>query len=141
MRQREHNVQDLVSMVLSCHHYGFNVFCGPRIQPGDQEAMENLTRYIIRASFSQERMTYIPEESKVIYQSKDEKKRRFLMPWNGLLQCALMCLIRESKWCAITDITAMSIEVEGKIITKMHGYPAYLKQINLQRNIERAGHD
>ena len=36
--------------------------------------MENLARYIIRASFSQERMIYIPEESKVIYQSKDGKK-------------------------------------------------------------------
>jgi hypothetical protein len=43
--------------------------------------MENLARYIIRASFSQERMTpyhvrgrlYIPEESKVSYQSKDGK--------------------------------------------------------------------
>jgi predicted nucleic acid-binding Zn ribbon protein len=32
--------------------------------------MENLARYIIRASFSQERLTYIREESKVIYQSK-----------------------------------------------------------------------
>jgi hypothetical protein len=33
--------------------------------------MENLGRYIIRASFSQERMTYIREESKLIYKSKD----------------------------------------------------------------------
>jgi len=38
--------------------------------------MENLARYIIRASFSQERMTYIPEESKVIYQSKDGKEEK-----------------------------------------------------------------
>jgi len=30
--------------------------------------MENLARYIVRASFSQERTTYIQEESKVIYQ-------------------------------------------------------------------------
>jgi len=29
--------------------------------------MENLARYIIRASFSQERMTYRPEESPIIY--------------------------------------------------------------------------
>ena len=36
--------------------------------------MENLARYIIRASFSQERMIYIPEESKAIYQSKDGKR-------------------------------------------------------------------
>jgi hypothetical protein len=31
---------------------------------------------IIRASFSQERMTYIPEESKVSYQSKDGKEEK-----------------------------------------------------------------
>ena len=34
--------------------------------------MEHLARYIIRASFSQERMTYLPGESKVIYYSKDD---------------------------------------------------------------------
>jgi len=33
--------------------------------------MENLARYIIRASFSQERMNYIREASKVIYKSKN----------------------------------------------------------------------
>jgi hypothetical protein len=38
--------------------------------------MEKLARYIIRASFSQERMTYFPEQSKVIYQSKDGKKEK-----------------------------------------------------------------
>lgn len=38
--------------------------------------MEYLARYIIRASFSHERMTYIPQESKVIYQSKDGKERK-----------------------------------------------------------------
>jgi len=46
--------QDLVNMLLSWRHSGFNVYCGPRIQPGDDQAMENLARYIIRASFSQE---------------------------------------------------------------------------------------
>jgi len=68
--------QDLVSMLMSWRHSGFNVFCGPRIQPGDQQAMENLARYIIRASFSQERMSYVPEEAKVIYQSKDGKDEK-----------------------------------------------------------------
>jgi len=33
-----------------CFYGNGNVFCGPRIQPGDQQAMENLARYIIRAS-------------------------------------------------------------------------------------------
>jgi hypothetical protein len=35
-----------------------------------------LARYTIRASFSQERMTYLPEESKVIYESKDAQKEK-----------------------------------------------------------------
>ena len=32
---------------------------------------ENKARYIIRASFSQERMTYLPDETRVIYLYKD----------------------------------------------------------------------
>jgi hypothetical protein len=35
--------------------------------------MENLARYIIRASFSQERMQYLDQEGKVVYTSKDGK--------------------------------------------------------------------
>jgi len=80
--------QDLVNMLLSWRHSGFNVFCGPRIQPGDGRAMENLARYIIRASFSQERMTYIQEESKVLYQSKDGKKEK---AFDALEWLAAMC--------------------------------------------------
>jgi hypothetical protein len=63
-------------MVMKWRHSGFIVFCGDRIQPGDEKAMENLARYIVRSSFSQERMTYIPKESKVIYQSKDSKAEK-----------------------------------------------------------------
>jgi len=35
--------------------------------------MENLARYIIRASFSQERMQYLDQEGRVVYASKDGK--------------------------------------------------------------------
>ena len=90
--------QDLVNMLMSWRHSGFNVFCGPRIQPGEEEAMENLARYIIRASFSQERMIYIPQESKVIYQLRVEKKRRSLTPSNGWPPCVPMFLTKESRW-------------------------------------------
>jgi len=38
---------------------GFHVFCGNRISPDDETAMENLARTIIWASFSQERMQYL----------------------------------------------------------------------------------
>jgi hypothetical protein len=45
--------------------------------------MENLARYIIRASLSQERMTYVPEAGSVIYRSKDGCNTRVLdaMEW------------------------------------------------------------
>jgi len=85
---RKKITEDLIDMMMGWRHSGFNVHCGPRIQPGDGQAMENLARYIIRASFSQERMTYIPEESKVIYQSKDGKKEEAL---DALEWLAAMC--------------------------------------------------
>ena len=64
------------------HHSGFNVYCGPAIWPHDENALENLAHYIIRAAFSQERMTYVTEDQspdgspKVIYQSKDGRTSR-----------------------------------------------------------------
>jgi hypothetical protein len=80
--------EDVVDMLMKWRHSGFNVFCGPRIRPNDEEAMENLARYIVRASFSQERMTYIAEESKVVYQSKDGKEEKI---FDALEWLAAMC--------------------------------------------------
>ena len=85
---RKKITEDLIDMMMGWRHSGFNVYCGPRIQPGEEEAMENLARYIIRASFSQERMTYMPEESKVLYRSKDGKKENI---FDALEWLAAMC--------------------------------------------------
>ncbi len=46
--------------MMSRHHSGFHVHIGERIWPEDEQGLGNLTRYIIRACFSQERMVYIP---------------------------------------------------------------------------------
>jgi hypothetical protein len=40
------------------------------------EGREHLASYIIRASFSHGRITYLQEESKVLYQSKDGKMEK-----------------------------------------------------------------
>jgi len=80
--------QELVDMLMSWRHSGFNVHCGQRTQPGDAAAMENLAGYIIRASFSQERMTYFPEDSKVVYRSKDGKEEKI---FDALDWLASMC--------------------------------------------------
>jgi len=58
-------------------HSGFNGYCGPTIWPNNDQGLEDLARYIIRACFSQQRMTYVAAtdtldgQAKVIYRSKD----------------------------------------------------------------------
>jgi hypothetical protein len=69
------------------------VYCGKAIWPHNEEGLENLARYIIRASFSQERMIYIAANdssdgvSKVIYQSKDGTSTKTFdaLDWPALL--------------------------------------------------------
>jgi len=74
----EGKINDVViENMMNWHHSGLNVYCGKAIWPHNEEGLVNLARYIIRAFFSQERMTYIPANdssdgvSKVICQSKD----------------------------------------------------------------------
>ncbi len=67
---------DMITLLDKWRHTGFNVFSGPRIFPRYENSMENLARYIIRASFSRERMTYHRETGQVQYQSKDKKETR-----------------------------------------------------------------
>ncbi|MEN6318919.1 MAG: transposase [Syntrophaceae bacterium] len=62
--------RETITMLSNWRHSGFNVYCGNRISPDDATAMENLARCIIRASFSQERMTYLDQEGKVAYTAK-----------------------------------------------------------------------
>ena len=50
--------------------------------------MENLARYIIRASFSQERMQDVAEPSKVVYRAKDGTKEKV---FDALEWLAAMC--------------------------------------------------
>ncbi len=66
----------MIAMLSTWRHSGFHVFCGNRIQPKEESAMENLARYIIRASFSQERMQYLADEGTIIYSTKDGKDQK-----------------------------------------------------------------
>ena len=56
----------LIEKLMNWRHSGFNVYCDDVIWPHNEEGLENLAPYIIRASFSQDRMTYIPA-----YESSD----------------------------------------------------------------------
>ncbi|MBW1668186.1 MAG: transposase, partial [Deltaproteobacteria bacterium] len=56
--------------------------------PRHADSMENLARYIIRASFAQDRMTYLPREAQVIYESRDAKRTK---TFEALEWLAAMC--------------------------------------------------
>ncbi len=78
MLKTEGKITDVViENMMNWRHSGFNVYYGKAIWPHNEQGLENLTRYIIRASFSQERMRYVAANdssdgvSKVLYQSKD----------------------------------------------------------------------
>jgi len=68
------------------------MYCGPTVWPHDEDALENLARYIVRAPFSQERMTYFPSGqaknavSKVIYRSKNGKTSKTFTALDWLAQ-------------------------------------------------------
>ena len=68
---KEKITEELVENLMTWTHSGFHVFCGEPISPGNETTMENLARYIIRASISQERMKYLDQEGKIVYASKD----------------------------------------------------------------------
>ena len=80
--------RDMITLLDKWRHTGFNVFSGPRILPRNEKSMENLARYIIRASFSQERMTYRRETGQVEYRSKDGSQRKV---FDALEWLAAMC--------------------------------------------------
>jgi ribosomal protein S27E len=109
--------EEMVRMLSHWKHSGFNIFCGNRIAPKDETAMEHLARYIIRASFSQERMRYLEKEGTVVYKAKAYPKGRSgdgkdQKTFPALEWLAAMCSHipnRASRWCGTTGITAMSL--------------------------------
>ncbi|MEI6608272.1 MAG: transposase [Deltaproteobacteria bacterium] len=80
--------RELMAIHSSWKHSGFHAFCGNRISPNDDKAMENLARYIIRASFSQERMQYLEQEGTVVYTGKDRTTNKVFSAMEWL---AAMC--------------------------------------------------
>jgi hypothetical protein len=58
--------KEMIAMLLTWRHSGFNVICGNRSSPTDDTAMENLARYFPRASFSQEKMQSLDQEGMIV---------------------------------------------------------------------------
>ncbi len=72
----------VIENMMNWRHSGFGVYCGRAIWPRNEAGLENLARYIFRASFSQERMTYVAAQDShdgkdiVTYASKDGNRSK-----------------------------------------------------------------
>jgi hypothetical protein len=82
MLKREGKITDtVIENMNTWHHSGFHVYCGDIIRPDDEEGLEHLAHYVIRAPISQERMLYISASetpsgiAKVIYKGKNSRVR------------------------------------------------------------------
>jgi hypothetical protein len=63
--------ETFIKMIMQWQHVsGFNVHNQVRIKPNDDKGIENLSQYIIRNSFSLEKLKYEEGDSSVIYRSK-----------------------------------------------------------------------
>ncbi len=70
MLKKEKKITDeIINNLMSWRHSGFSVHNGVRIARDDDEGREKIAQYIIRNTFSEEKLTYNEETSSVIYQS------------------------------------------------------------------------
>ena len=112
--------KEMIALLSTWRHSGFHVFCGNRIQPKEEEAMESLARYIIRASFSQERMQYLADEGTVIYSAKDGKNRKVFDAPEWLAAMCSHVPNRVSRWYSTTDSASLlDTSVQLVIITSI----------------------
>ena len=71
---------DTINKLMSWKHSGFSVHNGSRVARDDEEGKEAISQYIIRNTFSLEKLTYNEKTNTVIYQSKmtpGKNKRNF----------------------------------------------------------------
>ncbi len=89
----EHAVGERLSAsMLAWRHSGFSVHNGVRVRSNDAQGRKQLAQYMLRAPFSLEKMSYLPETGMVMYRSHMHKslKRNFqLMP--GAQWLELLC--------------------------------------------------
>ena len=60
----------------SWKHSGFNLFRGEAVVGTHRAELENLAQYILRHSFSVEKMTYLPQNGRVVYHSRMNQTTR-----------------------------------------------------------------
>ncbi|GJQ60396.1 MAG: hypothetical protein D8M57_01735 [Candidatus Scalindua sp. AMX11] len=61
---------DVINKLMNWRHSGFSVHNGVRVARDDVKGKEAVSQYIIRNTFSLEKLTYNEENNTVIYQSR-----------------------------------------------------------------------
>jgi len=117
MLKAEGKITDaVIENMMAWRHSGFNVYCGPTIWPDDPDAIEDLARYIVRACFSQERMTYklptVTPRSSIAPRTAASRKPS--TPWIGSPNWSHIFPIRASRWFAIMAIIPTKPEACAK---------------------------
>ncbi len=71
MLKKEGKITDeIINNLMSWRHSGFSVHNGVRIARDDDEGREKIAQYIIRNTFSEEKLTYNEDKGAVVYHSK-----------------------------------------------------------------------
>jgi len=112
----------IIELISSWRYTGFSVYSGKRINPKDARSTENLARYVIRASFSQDRMKYFPDKAKVTYQSKYGKDAAEFDPLEWM--AALISHIPDKGGQTVRYYGAYSNVTRGRL-KKEDGEPQY----------------
>jgi hypothetical protein len=75
MLLREGRITKLTAeRLLTWHHSGFNVHAGERVAPDEKQRREHLARYLVRAPLALDKLTYLPDEGKVLYGPRSDRK-------------------------------------------------------------------
>jgi hypothetical protein len=69
----------IVEKILAWHHSGFNIHRGEPIEPDDHKAVERVVAYLVQCPVSLDRLSYLPEQNKVVYKdsAKGEQEKTF----------------------------------------------------------------
>ena len=122
---KEKITRELIAILSSWRHFGFHVFCGNRISPKDETAMENLACYIIYTEgHKQERMQYLDQKGKVVYASKAGKSIKVFPAMEWLAAMCSHIPNRGEQMVRYMAITVMSSGVKGSRKELMMPSPA-----------------
>ena len=112
--------REMITLISTWRHSGFQVFCGNRISPDDETAVGNRPA----ASFGRHSpgkgcSTWITRRGSSI-QSKTAKQLRASLRWNGWPRCVPTSRTGASRWYSTTDSASLSdTPVELVILTSI----------------------